>query len=88
MQWFQDPDQSNVDKLNNVRGEARRHCRTKKKEYLQVTFAELETNSKIKKKSKICRGINDFNNVYQHRTNIVRVGKGDLVTDSHSILAR
>ena len=29
-----------------------------------------------------------FNKGYQPRTNIVRDEKGDLVTDSHSILAR
>jgi predicted site-specific integrase-resolvase len=33
------------------------------------------------------RGISDFNKGYQPRTNIVKVEKGDLVTDSHSILA-
>ena len=34
------------------------------------------------------RGINDFKKGYQHRTNIVKDDKGDLVADSHSILAR
>jgi len=34
------------------------------------------------------RGISDFKNGYQPRTNIVKDEKGDLVTDSHSILAR
>jgi len=34
------------------------------------------------------RGISDFKNGYQPRTNIVQDEKGDLVTDSHSILAR
>jgi len=48
MQWLQDPNQSNVDNLNNVRTEARRHFRNKKKEYLKVKIDELETNSKIK----------------------------------------
>jgi len=33
-------------------------------------------------------GISDFKKGYQLRTNIVRNEKGDLVTDSHSILAR
>ena len=31
MQWLQDPKQSNVDNLNNVRHEASRHFRKKKK---------------------------------------------------------
>ena len=36
MQWLQDPNQSNVDNLNNVKCEASRHFRgKKKKEYLK-----------------------------------------------------
>ena len=31
MQWLQDPNQSNVDNLNNVRYEASRHFRTKRR---------------------------------------------------------
>ena len=34
------------------------------------------------------RGINDFKEGYQSRTNIVKDEKGDLVTDSRSFLAR
>ena len=34
------------------------------------------------------RGINGFKKVYQPRTNIVQDKKGDLVAESHSILAR
>jgi hypothetical protein len=34
------------------------------------------------------RGINDFTNGYQARSNVVKDEKGDLVTDSHSILAK
>jgi hypothetical protein len=36
MQWLQHPNQSNIDNLNNVRCEARRHFRNKKKEYLKA----------------------------------------------------
>jgi len=36
----------------------------------------------------VYRGISDFKKVYQPRTNIVKDEKGDLVADSHSILAR
>jgi len=46
MQWLQDPNQSNVDNLNNVRCEASRHFRNKKKEYLQAKTDYLDTNSK------------------------------------------
>jgi hypothetical protein len=35
-QWVQDPSQSNLHNLNNVRREASRHFRNKKKEYLKA----------------------------------------------------
>jgi hypothetical protein len=35
MRWLQDPNQSNVDNLN-VRREASRHFRNKKKEYMKA----------------------------------------------------
>ena len=60
MQWLQDPSQSNVDNLNNVRSEASRHFRNKKKEYLKAKIEELETNSKIKNIRDLDRGIYDF----------------------------
>ena len=44
MQWIQDPSQSNVDNLNNVRRDASRHFRNKKKAYLKAKIEELETN--------------------------------------------
>ena len=47
MQWIQDPSQSNVDILNNVRREVSRHFRKKTKAYLRAKIEELETNSKI-----------------------------------------
>jgi len=47
MQWIQDPSQSNVDILNNVRCEVSRHFRNKKKAYLRAKIEELETNIKI-----------------------------------------
>jgi hypothetical protein len=48
MQWVQDPNQSSVDNLNNVRLEASRHFRNKNKEYLKTKVYELETNRKIR----------------------------------------
>jgi dsDNA-specific endonuclease/ATPase MutS2 len=59
MQWVQDPSQSNVDSLNNVRREASRYFR-KKKEDLEATFEKPEINSKIKNIRDLYRGINDF----------------------------
>ena len=60
MQWVQDPSQSNVNNLNNVRCEASRHSRNKKKKYLKTKISELETNSKKKNIRDLCRGIFDF----------------------------
>ena len=45
MQWLQDPNQNNVDNLHNVRREASRHFRNRKKEYMKAKIDELETNS-------------------------------------------
>ena len=42
MQWSQDPNQSNVDNLNNVRHAASTHFRNKKKECLEPKIDELK----------------------------------------------
>jgi len=88
MQWFQDPNQSNIDNLNNIRREASRCCRNQKKELLRTKPDDLEINSKMKNNGNLCRGISTFKKGYQSRTNIVKDEKGDLVKDIHSILAR
>jgi hypothetical protein len=36
MQWLHNPNQSNLDNLNNTRQEASRHFRNKKREYLKA----------------------------------------------------
>jgi hypothetical protein len=58
------------------------------KEYQKALIHEIETNSKNKNIRTLHMGINDFKKGHQSRTNIVKDEKGDLVTDSHSILAR
>jgi hypothetical protein len=60
----------------------------RKKENLKAKFDELETNSKTKNIRDLYKGINKLKKSYQLRTNIVRDERGDLVTDSYSILAR
>jgi len=64
MQWIQDPSQSNVDILNNVRREVSRHFRDKNKAYMRVKIKELETNSKIQNIRDLYRGINYFKKGY------------------------
>ena len=68
MQWIHDPSQSNVGNQNNVRHDAKRHFRNKKKAYLKAKIEELETNSKIKNIRDLQRGISDFKKGYQPRT--------------------
>ena len=85
MQWLQDQKQNNIDTLNNVRRLTSRHFRKKGR---NIRIDELETNSKIKNIRDLYRDISDFKKGYQPRTNIVKDEKGDLVADSHSILAR
>ena len=87
IQWLQDPNQSNVNNLNNARPEASRHFRNKKMEYPNAKIKQLETNSKIKSIRELHRGIKDFKKCYWPSTNKVKNEKGELFTVSHSILA-
>jgi hypothetical protein len=48
MKCLQNPNQRNIDNLNNVRREASRHIRNKEKEYLKAKINELERNSRNK----------------------------------------
>ena len=65
MQWIWDPSRSNADNLRNVRRDASRHFRNKKKAYLKAKIEEPETNSKINNVRDLYRGINDFKKGYQ-----------------------
>ena len=56
--------------------------------FLKVKIEELETDIKINNVMDLYRGINDFKKGYQPRTTIVKDEKGDLVADSHSIMAK
>jgi hypothetical protein len=47
MQWVLNPSQSNVNKLDNVTREARRHSGNKKKEYSITNIDEVVGSSKI-----------------------------------------
>ena len=88
MQCIQDPSQSNVHNLNNVSCEVSRQFRNKKKAYMRAKIEELKTNSKIQNIMDFYRSISDFKKGYQTRCNVVTDEKGDLVSDSHSIVAR
>jgi len=105
-----------TDNLKNVRRDASRHFRNKKRAYMKAKIEELESKSKIKNIRDLYRGISDTLNAelnaichplalleahhiphsnrirakkgYRLRTNVVKDDKGDMVADSHSILAR
>ena len=80
LSWVQDPSQRNVDNLNNVRREAIRHFRNKKKAYLKAKIEDLETNSKIKYIKNLYTDISDIKKDYQPTTNIVTDETGSLFT--------
>jgi hypothetical protein len=86
LQWLHDPSEINGDNLNNVRREASRHFRTKKREYLKDKINELSTNSKNKNVRVLYRGINEFKRYYEPRNNLMQDENGDLLADSHNIL--
>jgi 5-methylcytosine-specific restriction endonuclease McrBC GTP-binding regulatory subunit McrB len=58
LQWLQDTSQINGDNLNNIRQEASRHFRNKKREYLKDKINEHATNSKSKNIRDLYREIN------------------------------
>jgi hypothetical protein len=88
LQWLQDPSEINGDNLNNVRCEASRHFRNKKKEYLKDKMNELATNSKDKNIRDLYRRISEFKRDYQSRNNLVKDENSDLLADSQNILNR
>ena len=88
MQQLQDPNQSNVHNLNNVRREASGRFRNKKTECQKAAVDELETKSKIKYIIHLFWSISNLKNGNQLRTNTVKDEKGDLVTDFHSTQAK
>jgi hypothetical protein len=53
-----DPSKINGDNLNNIRREASRHFRNKKREYVKDKINELPKNSKNKNIRDLYRGIN------------------------------
>jgi hypothetical protein len=88
LQWLQDPTEMNEDNLSDIRRDASRHFRKKKREYLKDKINEFESNSKNKNIRYQYRGINEFKKGYQPRTNLVKDGRGDLLSDLHTILNR
>jgi hypothetical protein len=57
LQWLQDPGEVNEDNLRDVRREASRHFRYRKREHVKDKINELQSNSKNKFRY-LYRGIN------------------------------
>jgi chemotaxis methyl-accepting protein methylase len=58
LRWLQDPNEINGDNQNNVRRQASRYFRNKKREYLKNRINVLATSSKNKNIRHLYRGIN------------------------------
>jgi predicted NACHT family NTPase len=67
-----DPSEVGEDYLSDVRREASRYFRNKKREYLKDRINELESKSENKNIRDMYRDINDFKKGYQHRTNLIK----------------
>jgi hypothetical protein len=78
----------NEDNLSDVRQEASRYFRNKKRENLKNKINDLESNSENKNVRDLYRGINEFKKGYQPRTNLVKDERGDLLVDPYKILIR
>jgi hypothetical protein len=75
----------NEDNLRNVRRDASRRFRNKKREYLKGKITDIELNSKNKNIRDLYRGINEFKKGYQPKTNLVKDERGDLLADPQTI---
>jgi hypothetical protein len=60
LHWLQDPSEVNEDNLSDVRQEASRHFRNKKRECLKEKINKLKSNSKHKNVRYLYWGINEF----------------------------
>jgi hypothetical protein len=58
LKWLLDSSEVNEDNLSNVRREAGRHFKSKKRKYLKDKINELESNSKNKNIRDLYGGIN------------------------------
>jgi hypothetical protein len=74
----------NEGNFSNVRQEASKHFRNKKREYFKGKINELDSNNKNNIRD-LYKGMNEFKRGYQPRTNLVKDERGELVADPHKI---
>jgi hypothetical protein len=65
LQWLQDPSKISGDNLNNIRCEASRHFRDKKREYMKDKLKDLKTNTTNENIRDLYRGTNKCKRSYQ-----------------------
>jgi predicted AAA+ superfamily ATPase len=75
------PSEENEGNMSDIRREASRHFRKKKREHLEDKINDLELNSKNKNIRDLCRNTNEFKKGYQPRNNLIKGKRGDLLTD-------
>jgi hypothetical protein len=80
LQWLQD--QNQINGYDNVKHEASRNIRNKKREYLKDIINDLATNSKNKNSRDLCSVIDEFKKGYQTRITLEKDENGDLLADS------
>jgi hypothetical protein len=73
---LQDPSTINGNNLNNIRHEASRHFRNKKREYLKHKINELARNIRD-----LYEGINAMKMDYQPRANVVKDVNGAVLLE-------
>jgi hypothetical protein len=84
---LQDSSEANEENMSDVRREASRHFRNKKRKYLKDKIKDLELNTKNKNRD-LYRGINEFKKAYPPRINLVKDERSDLDANPHNILNR
>jgi hypothetical protein len=87
LRWLEDSSEINGDNLNNVKREACRHFRNKKREYLKDKINELVTNRK-NKNARGLRRLDEFKRGYHRENNSVKDENRDLLADPNNILNR
>jgi hypothetical protein len=83
--WLQYPSEINGVNLNNIRCEASKHIRNKKKEYLKDKINERAMN--VKNIRDLYRGLYEFKRDYQPRCNLLKDENG-VLADLDNILNR
>jgi hypothetical protein len=78
---MQDPSEVNEDNLSNVRREASRRFRNKRRKYLKDKINEIELNSKNKNIRDLYMCITEFRKCYQPKSNLVKEKKVNLLED-------